>query len=300
MRWIHQEINRIDSPIHSWSEKLVQRALDSLANDGCVAKLCERYDLTMLDVEPDILQVMEVIVPQLRNHSLWLLGEPGKGKTPRGRIIAMMFSRYHGGDGCFRSTCDLDFFRGVQFNKATPALYDDGDIGNEVVKKKKKAFADVADDETMTWERWTNAKFVRNQLRIVLDNAYNPEAEPQTETDFMDQERTIPHEAFYSMIRPALGNISVTDAMAILKRSVFVIFSKKFVYYRLASQQPAPVERLAWKKLDILRDSSKPTLKNFLEGGPRPDSYDMHTVWEQESWLHFNGSAHKHVYTTVI
>ena len=131
LRWIHQEINRIDSPIHGWSEKLVQRALDSLANDGCVAKLCERYDLTMRDVEPDLLPVLEVVVPQLRNHSLWLLGEPGKGKTPLGRIIAMMFSRYHGGDGRFRSTCDLDFFRGVQFNKATPALYDDGDIGNE-------------------------------------------------------------------------------------------------------------------------------------------------------------------------
>jgi hypothetical protein len=151
---------------------------------------------------------------------------------------------------------------------------------------KKKAFADVADDETMTRERWTNAKFVRNQLRIVLDNAYNPEAEPQPESDFLDQEKTIPHEAFYSMIRPALGNIAVTDAMAILKRSVFIIFSKKFVYYRLPSQQPAPVERLPWKKLDILQDSSKPILKNFLEGGPRPDTYDMHTVWEQDTWLH--------------
>ena len=221
LRWIHQEINRIDSPIHGWSEKLVQRALDSLANDGCVAKLCERYDLTMRDVEPDILQVMEVIVPQLRNPSLWLLGDPGKCKTPVGRIIAMTFSRYHGGDGCFRSTCDLDFFRGVQFNKATPALY----YGNEAVKKKK-AFADVADDETMTRERWTTAKFVRNQLRIVLDNAYNPEVEPQTETDFMDQERAIPHEAFYSMIRPALGNISVTDAMAILKRCLCHLLQK--------------------------------------------------------------------------
>ena len=103
---------------------------------------------------------------------------------------------------------------------------------------------------------------------------------------FLIRRKTIPHEAFYSMIRPALGNIAVTDAMAILKRSVFIIFSKKFVYYRLPSQQPAPVERLPWKKLDILQDSSKPILKNFLEGGPRPDTYDMHTVWEQDTWLH--------------
>ena len=69
---------------HGWSEKLVQRAPDSLANDGCVAKLCTRYDLTMHDVEPDVREVLEVIVPVLRTHSLWLLGEPGKGKTPLG------------------------------------------------------------------------------------------------------------------------------------------------------------------------------------------------------------------------
>ena len=106
----------------------------------------------------------------------------------------------------------------------------------------------------MTRERWTNAKFVRNQLRIVLDNAYNPEAEPAM--DSLQNARKISHEAFYNMIRPALGNIAVADAMAILKRSVFMIFSKKFVYFRLPSQQPVEVERLPWEKLDILLDSS--------------------------------------------
>ena len=33
LRWIHRNINRDGSPIHGWNEKLVQRALDSLA--GC-------------------------------------------------------------------------------------------------------------------------------------------------------------------------------------------------------------------------------------------------------------------------
>ena len=99
--------------------------------------VCTRYDLTMHDVEPDIRQVLESIVPYLRNHSLWLLGEPGKGKTPPGRIIAMMYSRFHGGDGLYQTICDLDLFRGIQFTKGIPALYDDGDIDNEAVKRKR-------------------------------------------------------------------------------------------------------------------------------------------------------------------
>ena len=122
LRWVHAQIHDPNSPVHGWSEKLVQRALDSLANDGCVAKLSTRYDLTKHDVEPDVREIMEFIAPSLRTHSLWLLGEPGKGKTPLGRIVAMLFSRFHGGDGAFRSTCDLDFFRGIQFSPAIPAI----------------------------------------------------------------------------------------------------------------------------------------------------------------------------------
>lgn len=79
----------------------------------------------------------------------------------------------------------------------------------------------------------------------------------------MQNDHEISHEAFYSMIRPALGSIAVTDAMA--------TFSEKFVYFRLPSQQPGEVEWLPWEKLDILLDSSKPILNNYLEGGPCPE-----------------------------
>ena len=115
----------------------------------------------------------------------------------------------------------------------------------------------------MTRERWTNAKFVRNQLRIVLNIAYNPEFEPVD--DMTEAALTITHEDFHRMIRPALVNISTTDAMAILKCAVFVVFSKEFVYFRLPLQQLTDVRRIRWKKLDILLDSCKPKLKDFFE-----------------------------------
>lgn len=98
------------------------------------AKLCQRYDLTIVDFEPEIRDIMEKIVPSLRHHALWLLGEAGKGKTPLGPVIAMMFSRYHGGQGTYRTTSDLDFFKGIPFTKKFPAL-DDGNISGEEVKK---------------------------------------------------------------------------------------------------------------------------------------------------------------------
>eukprot|EP00438_Fugacium_kawagutii_P032758 Skav206027 [mRNA] locus=scaffold1314:142714:143262:+ [translate_table: standard] len=93
-----------------------------------------KKDLTF---EKNVLDIMEKIVPYLPGHALWLLGEPGVGKTPLGRIIAMMFSRYHAGTGAFRSASDFDFFQGVFFDKTRPALYDDGKLALTSSKRKK-------------------------------------------------------------------------------------------------------------------------------------------------------------------
>ena len=64
--WIHRHIKRDGSPINGWNEKLVQRALDSLANDGALAALISRYDLTIAALHPDLLSMLERILPHLR------------------------------------------------------------------------------------------------------------------------------------------------------------------------------------------------------------------------------------------
>ena len=99
------------------------------------------------------------------------------------------------------------------------------------------------------------ASFVRHQLRIVLDNAFNPDAEP--EDNNTEDALTVSHEDFFLMIRPALGNMSRTDAMAILKRSAFVIFGKQHITYRLPSEHTIQARRIRWTKADILLESSR-------------------------------------------
>ena len=281
LRWIHRNIHREGSPIQGWSEKLVQRALDSLANDGSLASLVTRYDLTIQALEPEIMELIETLVPFLRGHALWLLGEPGVGKTPLARIIARMFSRHYGGSGTFRTASDFDFFRGVHFDKTVPALYDDGEIGGELIKKKK-AFSDVGDEETILKERWTAAKFVQHQLRIVLDNQYEPKDQP--EDAGMCDSLCISHAAFMKLVRPAIGYIASADAMAILKRAVFIIFAKDHIYYHPPSEKECNVKRIRWPRGDLFADSCKHIISNMKANGPVPSNYDDKTAWEQE-WL---------------
>ena len=202
LQWIQRNIAG-NTPIKGWKDGLVQRCLDSLANDATMADLITRSDLVISDFEEEIQQLFFKIVPYLREHAIWILGEPGKGKTPLGRVSAMMFSRFHGGVGSYRTGSDVDYFRGCPFSTVVPAIYDDGEIGLEPVKKKK-AFSDVADTETLTRERWTAAKFKQNQLRVVIDNAYEEAHEPEIEPG---TNPVVSHKDFVKMIRPALGNL---------------------------------------------------------------------------------------------
>ena len=299
LRWIHKHINKDGSPIRGWSEKLVQKALDSLANDNCLAKLITRYDLTVQDLHPTfVVNIFQDAIGFLLDHSLWLMGEPGVGKTPLARITAMLFSRYHGGDGNFRTAEDFDFFRGLHFGKSIPALYDDGDVSLEPIKKKK-AFSDVGNNEGILKERWTAAKFVQGQLRIVIDNSYaelevkNPDA------------ASISHDDFVNMIKPAIGHIPSADTRAILKRSVFIVFAKDCIYYRPPSQDVLPVMRMKWVLKDILVDECKPRFNNYKKNGPPPCDFDARVATEK-AWLdealrvHSNKHTLQRHYSNII
>lgn len=127
LRWIHHHINLPNCPIQGWSERLVQKALDSLANNGTVAMLCSRYDLTMNQMSCRYQISWCVTCVTIPSASLVRLAE---GKTPLGRILAMC-----GGEGCFRTTSDLDFFRVA---KQILALYDDAHWSSSKGQGSKK------------------------------------------------------------------------------------------------------------------------------------------------------------------
>ena len=62
-----------------------------------MADLITRSDLIISAFEEEIQDLFFKIVVYFREHAIWVLGEPGKDKTPLGRLLAMIFSRYHGG-----------------------------------------------------------------------------------------------------------------------------------------------------------------------------------------------------------
>ena len=156
------------------------------ACEGCLCKRQYMFPCTVFDIQPWFLQkVLQPIWPMLKTKSLIILGEPGRGKTPIGQIIAMAVARYwsiqdekDAGRPCFRITSDIDFLRGVTGDKTCVDIVDYADC-NTIPVRKFKSIADVGSVEAMSKERWNAVKWVMNQLRMVIDNKYSDRDEPQ-------------------------------------------------------------------------------------------------------------------------
>ena len=133
-----------------------------------------------------------------------------------------------------------------------------------------------------------------HQLRIVVDNQYNPDGQEGDAEGCFSAE--VSHESFMKLVRPAIGYIANADAMAILKRGAFIIFSEKYIYFRPPSEKHVPVKRVLWENSankDILTSSCKPTLGNWKLGGEAPSDYPDLVAWEVE-WLKETFRKHDH------
>ena len=128
---------------------------------------------------------------------------------------------------------DFDYFRGRPFSTAVPAIYDDGDIGDEPTKKK--------------------IPFAIQTFRF-----------------------------FIIKLR---GDVSHVDGMAILKRSVFLIFSRNIIYWRLPTALEVNVPCMSWCRPHLLKDSCKHILSNYKKNGPPPADQLSRQVWEDARLL---------------
>ena len=97
---------------------------------------------------------------------------------------------------------------------------------------------------------------------------------------------TSTHYQFYQMIRPALWEkAQKQDVLAVLKRAVFIVITKKCVYTRPASEHPEEVRRLPLESYDLLAPACKPRLNAFKNGNrSEPEGFADSKKWEAE-WV---------------
>ena len=149
-----------------------------------------------------------------------------------------------------------------------PDILDDPDTTTLPVSKLK-SFLDSTLAEVHTVERWTTARIVRNQLRIICDNRVNDDAEPKKNTGYVSLK------AFMDMIQPAFPDkASKQDIMACLKRSHWVANLRHGVYLRPAGTSNDEVMCVAYTDGvdDFISPEGKKVLGLMKDGCKTPPS----------------------------
>ena len=116
-------------------------------NDGVLALPVHGFPLTLVDVEPSALNILERLFPLFQEKALGMNGAPNVGKTPLGRTIAMAMSRHWvrklntGNVPGYREASEFDFFRGEAGRQNRPDIFDDGCQGNPRGNSKASAMS---------------------------------------------------------------------------------------------------------------------------------------------------------------
>lgn len=299
LRWVTIETNNPESPLYKWPSCLVEKSLRNLSNDGVLAMVHEKWPLTLYDIDNRILRALAPLIPTLSEKAIGLHGEPGAGKTPLARTLAMAVSRYcirqaHKEEEItpsFRQACEFDFFRGQAGSLFRPDIFDDGTLSEQQFKKLK-AFTDVGNIESMSKERWGAAKWMKGQLRLYCVNDFDAAREPADDVPVLAKQAGQPsyvtHSDFMKMLDVAWFQKENTESniMAVLKRTHLLVNTKTFFYVRPASEKKQPVLRVPLgDKLDFLVEDSRIKYDFYRKGGnDLPTDFDKSVQWETQ-WM---------------
>ena len=186
-------------------------------------------------------EVVPLILPTLTSFGLILFGKAGIGKTPAAIILVMAVARrivlsrnLEGFIPGWRRSKQIDGFREQPGEIHIPVLLDDPNL-HGINVEDLKSFLDVGEN-CLVDARYHAAKFVRNQCRVLLNNEWCADQEPE----HMGQTQ-ISWKVFLAMFRPAVNDAPMPHVMAILKRASVIITGDHAVYVRVASERQSQV-----------------------------------------------------------
>ena len=285
LRWISKQFISEDSPVSKWPERLIKEALRNLMNDGVLALPVHDFPLTLVDVEPGVLMILEKLFPSFTDKALGMHGVSNVGKPPLGRTIAMAMSRYwirklkSNHIPGFREASEFDFFRGEAGRPERPDIFDDGSLPEQPMRKLK-GFCDVG-NTVLTKERWGAAKFPQGQPRLYISNDVDLSAEPS------GRSMVITHIQFMQMLEPAwMKGSCLSDIKAVLKRTCIIIITDNFIYYWPATEAEVGVECIKLNDAkSLLRRSGGVKYMAYRKGNrDLSENHHKHLQWE-ETWM---------------
>ena len=240
--WILLNIRDQASPVYGWPHHIVCRACNNRVTGNCQTEAEYFFPLLLHDLNDAFLrEVVPLILPTLTSFGLILLGKAGIGKTPAAILLVMAVAGHivlsrnlEGFIPGWRRSKQIDGFREQPGEIHIPVLLDDPNL-HGINVEDLKSFLDVGENGLVD-ARYRAAKFVRNQCRVLLNNEWCSDQEPE----HMGQTQ-ISWKVFLAMFRSAVNDAPMPHVMAILKRASVIIAGDHAVYVRVASERQSQV-----------------------------------------------------------
>lgn len=274
------------TPIAGWPEPKVRQMAQNKSRGVAGALSMTEFPLTTMSLKPFMREVLLFyLYPLLLHFGIVLLGSPGVGKTPFVIVMAMALGRYHirrnGSEGLhpgWRRAKSLDNFR-HRCPMVHEALFLDDPCRSKVGIADLKSFLSTDEDGTVD-ARYNDTRMVRNQLRAFASNDLPGESE-----DSGARDTVISEQKFFHLLSDIFQGDKEKDVLAVLKRSIMLMFSDNALYLRLPSaNRGGLVHRINVEDLhkDLLADRDKPLYGKYkngaMETGP---TFDADIEWEQ-------------------
>ena len=269
--WSLLNIRDKDCPICGWPLHIVGKACGNRATGNSQSEPEYFFPLLLRDLNSEFQRtVVPMILPTLLSFGLIILGKPGIGKTPAAIIIMVMaVARYliqtRNMDGYFpgwRRSKQIDGFRERPGEIHIPVILGDPLLPSINVEDIK-SFLDVGENGLVD-ALYRAAKFVRNQCRVLLNNEWSPEEEPEYVGLPM-----ITWKQFLAMFQPALNDSPMPHIKATLKRASVIIAGNNAIYVRLASEhQSQKIHCINNSGIteDWLQPTNKPHYDHYKKG----------------------------------
>ena len=266
--WTLKERSSSASKIFGWTAGICNKVLEGVSNATTQVLPVSDFTLTLLDVEPRILDALSASISKMDIHSLCIHGVAGCGKTPGMMAIFMAYvRRAHQLNPklpapSVRLCSTFDGFRLSEGTATCGDILDDPDLSS-IPGSALKGFADVGMPGHIV-QRWGAYKAARGAPRGWTCNDLDLDREPEER----DGRKTITHVEFWNMVRCSFARGLIrTHIMAIFKRASIVLVTNRALYCRPANGLEVDVDMVCFG-----------TTPDFIIAG---DARDFYQSWRR-------------------
>ncbi|CAE7384753.1 unnamed protein product [Symbiodinium natans] len=269
--WILRNIHSHSrSPISNWPESKVLRMAQNKSRGTAGATSLSFFPMTVRSVKPWMSTfLLPLVMPLLTSYGMITLGWPGVGKTPFLILLCLAIGRYHitrlGLEGvrpAWRRAKAIDNFRHKTGQVHEGLILDDPSV-EKLDAADMKSWLTSEEDQNCSG-RYNDVKLVRNGMRALSSNNLKEEDEPLSER----WQTSITWDEFYKLVQKFFCSYPDLDVLAILKRTVVLVFGKRALYLRLPSgEKDAPIHLIRIDLHgDLFSDRDKPYYAKYKQG----------------------------------